>query len=82
MGQALDTGDIIDMLEESATTGLPVVVSTNDGRQFTDRVADVVTENGQDFAEFQDNPRLAVKEILHCAPAEGTAAQASYDDKL
>src|SRR5688500_2227279 len=52
MAHLIDRCDIIDMLEESATTGRLVVVQTSGGRRFTDRVRDVVTEAGEDFVDF------------------------------
>ena len=63
MGHMIDSFDVIDILEEAVVTRKPVVVELAGGGTFTDRVRDVVTEAGQDFAEFKDHGRVAVKDI-------------------
>ena len=63
MPDPTDRCDIIDILEESVTTGRVVKVELEDGNQFVDRVRDVITTEGQDFAEFRDHGRLPVSGI-------------------
>lgn len=70
MGQSIDRCDIIDLLEESVTTGRQVVVSTSGGLKFTDRVRDVTTESGEDWVEFRDHERMPVSDIQDCARAQ------------
>jgi hypothetical protein len=79
MGHVIDRGDIIDMLEESVTTGGVVAVEVRGGKRFVDRVRDVVTANGEDFVEFGQQGRFGVSEILDCA--RGYSAEASYAGK-
>src|SRR4051812_15567172 len=55
MGHLIDRCDFIDMLEESVTTGGKVAVSLHDGQHFVDQVNDVVTQEGQDWAVFQEH---------------------------
>ena len=59
----VDRCDILDVLEESVTTGRTVAVELSSGKHFVDLVRDVVTTNGLDYAEFKDHGRLAVDEI-------------------
>ncbi|HEY0708978.1 MAG TPA: hypothetical protein VGG33_19375 [Polyangia bacterium] len=80
MAHVIDRCDIIDMLEESATTGRLVVVQTSGGRRFTDRVRDVTTEAGEDWVDFRDNQRLSVSDILDCTPAQPN--EPTYAGKL
>ena len=58
-----DRCDILDVLEESVTTGRTVAVELTGGKQFVDLVRDVVTSGGEDFAEFKDHGRMAVNDI-------------------
>ena len=67
MAQAHDRGDILDILEESVTTGGWVEVELRDGRHFVDHARDVVTKNGEDFVEFSAEGRHGVSEISDCA---------------
>jgi hypothetical protein len=67
MGQLIDRGDIIDILEESVTTGWAVAVEMRGGKQFIDRVRDVITTGGEDFVEFREQGRYGVSEIVNCA---------------
>jgi hypothetical protein len=62
--------DILDVLEESVTTGRTVAVELTGGAHFVDLVRDVVTSGGEDFAEFKQHGRLAVTEISSCTRAE------------
>ena len=55
--------DILDVLEESVTTGRTVAVELSGGKQFVDLVREVITTGGEDFAEFKDHGRLSVNEI-------------------
>lgn len=68
MGQKIDHCDIIDILEESVTAHRAVNVATSDGDAFVDRVRDVVTENGRDFAVFEGHGRMPVAAIRQCTP--------------
>jgi hypothetical protein len=70
MGHQVDRCDFIDLLEESAVTGLPVSVRLKNGTHFVDRVRDVITENGEDFAAFREHGRMPVSEIRDCTRAE------------
>jgi hypothetical protein len=79
MGQFFDRCDIIDMLEESVTTGRAVAVEVRGGERFSDRVRDVVTAQGQDFVEFREHGRFVVNDILDCARAE--PFEHTYDGK-
>ena len=69
MEEKFDRCDIIDYLEESVTTGRSVAVELQGGRQFIDRVSEVVTTGGEDYAEFKNHGRLAVTEIRSCTRA-------------
>ena len=53
----------IDVLEEAALLRRPVAVALRSGERFIDVVADVVTENHEDFAVFRARHRVAVTEI-------------------
>jgi hypothetical protein len=66
MGQAHDRGDILDILEESVTTGGWVEVELRDGKKFVDHARDVITTNGEDFVEFSEEGRHGVSEISDC----------------
>jgi hypothetical protein len=79
MAHVVDSCDIIDLLEESVTTHRPVAVALAGGQRFTDRVRDVVTQDGQDFVEFRDHGRYPVKDVLECA--RGEPAPESYAGK-
>jgi hypothetical protein len=71
MTRSEDQCDIIDILEESATTGGAVAVELasddEEGEGFVDRVRDVVTTGGEDFAEFSEHGRLRVSDIRSAA---------------
>jgi hypothetical protein len=70
MAHLIDRCDILDLLEESATTGRALRVEVEGKQEFIDRVRDVVTADGEDYAEFRQHGRLSVSEIRHCARAE------------
>ena len=80
MGHLIDRCDFIDMLEESVTTGGKVAVSLHDGQQFVDQVNDVITQEGQDWAVFQEHDWVKVNDIDDCARAE--PREPTYDYKL
>jgi hypothetical protein len=80
MSHQVERCDFIDMLEESAKTHRPVVVTLRGETHFSEDVRDVVTEDGEDYALFRDHGRVAVTDILDCVwpgPREAT-----YDHKL
>lgn len=63
--------DVIQILEEAACAGTPLVVEMHDGRRFADGVIDVLRQCGEDFVVFHANNRHAVSdivraELLHC----------------
>jgi hypothetical protein len=62
--------DILDVLEESVTTGRSVAVELTGGTQFVDLVREVITSGGEDFAEFKDHGRLAVTDIRSATRAQ------------
>jgi hypothetical protein len=70
MAHVVDLCDIIDMLEESATTGRAVVVELDGGHRFTDRVTEVDTHDGQDFVTFREHGHYPVRDIRDCSRAE------------
>jgi hypothetical protein len=69
MSHQIDRCDFIDMLEESAVTGLPVSVRLKNGDHFVDRVRDVVTHEGTDSALFREHGQVPVDEIRDCVRA-------------
>lgn len=73
--------DFIDVLEEAQVAKHAVVVELRDGRRFTARVRDVVTESHEDFVIFEGEERIAVTDIRGCERATELNAH-SYDDKL
>lgn len=72
--------DFLDVLEESVVIKKPVMVSLQGGDSFTDQVQNVITEDGEDFVQFVQHGRVAMKQISRAEPTEH--AQATYDDKL
>ncbi len=77
MGHRFDIGDVIDMLEESAMLRRPVVVHLKDGRQFEDRVTEIVKWEGQDHVVFKDHeltPLTNVHTVQRSRPPELTYA--------
>ena len=56
--------DFIDVLEEAVLRRRPVAVQLREGDTFIDRLVDVVTEGGDDFAVFAFQGRVAVSEIV------------------
>ena len=70
MSHQIDRCDFIDMLEESAVTGLAVSVRLKSGEHFVDRVRDVVTKDGVDWAAFREHGQIDVNDIRDCVRAE------------
>jgi hypothetical protein len=66
MGYPLDRCDFLDVLEEAAVLHRPVEVELRAGTIFKDRVRDVVTEGGEDFALFEEHARIPLSEIADC----------------
>ncbi len=56
--------DFIDVLEEAVLRRRAVAVRLRTGETFIDEVADVVTEQGDDFAVFRSHARVPVGDIL------------------
>jgi len=74
--------DFLDVLEEAVKFKKPVTVELQGGESFTDSVQDVVTESGEDFAEFEQRGRVPVSQISRCEPSPRIHNTPSYDDKL
>jgi transcriptional antiterminator Rof (Rho-off) len=70
MSHLLETCDVVDVLEEAVTLKRPVVVELKGGRRFVDKVRDVVTRDGQEWATFALEGTLPLSDIRFCAPAE------------
>lgn len=62
--------DFIDVLEEAVLRRSPVAVELRDGTTFIDRVVDVVTESGKDWAVFAQHGRVLVTGIRAMTRAE------------
>lgn len=69
MGHRIDRGDVIDMLEESITTKLPVIVILQDGRTFEDRVKEIGKFEGEDHVAFADHEFTPLRQISSCRRA-------------
>jgi hypothetical protein len=67
MGHNIDSCDVLDILEESVVRQQPVAIHLQGGKQFTDQVKDVVTEDGADYVDFRDHGRMAVADIRSAA---------------
>lgn len=63
MGHRIDRGDVIDMLEESITRHVPVVVELQDGRTFEDRVTQIGKWNGEDHVAFHQHEFTPIRHI-------------------
>jgi hypothetical protein len=70
MAHALDRGDILDMLEEGVTSGRAVIVELRNNKRFTDRLKDVVTQDGEEWAIFAQHETIRVTDIHYCSRAE------------
>jgi len=69
MGHRIDRGDVIDMLEESITLRIPVVVELRDGRRFEDRVTQIGKYAGEDHVAFHDHEFTPLRQISRTARA-------------
>lgn len=69
MAHRLDRGDVIDMLEESVTRKIPVVVELRSGRTFEDRVMQIGKYNGEDWVAFADHEFTRLHDISACRRA-------------
>jgi hypothetical protein len=77
MGHRIDRGDVIDMLEESITLRIPVVVVLQDGRKFEDRVMQIGKWEGEDhvaFAQHEFTPLRHISRTARAYPPEFTYA--------
>src|SRR3954462_2753090 len=77
MGHLLDVGDLLDMLEESVMTRRPFVIRLRDGREFEDRVQEIIKWEGQDHVVFHDHeltPLHAISRMRRAWPPEYTYA--------
>ena len=63
MGHRFALCDVIDMLEESAMMRRPVVVRLQDGREFEDRVQEIIKWDGEDHVIFKDHERTPLTSI-------------------
>ena len=75
MGHRIDRGDVIDMLEESVTLQIPVLVVLRDGRSFEDRVIEIGKWEGEDHVAFRDHEFTPLRQISTCLrtyPPEAT----------
>ena len=59
----------IDVLEEASLRKTRVAISLRDGTAFIDKVKDVVTENHEDYAIFENHDRVAVTEVASATRA-------------
>ena len=73
MGQNIGRGDFIDVLEESVSRGHNVAVSLRGGQHFIDRVRDIVSQDGEDWAIFRDHAWVSVSDIEDCMRAQPRA---------
>jgi hypothetical protein len=70
MGHLLDRCDILDLLEEAVVSGRAVSVELRSNKRFVDKVRDVVTEGGEEWAVFKHHESVPVGHIHCCARAE------------
>lgn len=70
MGHRIDRGDVIDMLEESITLRIPVVVELQDGRTFEDRVTQIGKYNGEDHVAFRQHEFTPLRRIARTGRAQ------------
>lgn len=69
MGHRIDRGDVIDMLEESITKRIPVVVELQDGRKFEDRAMEIAKIDGEDHVTFHQHELTPLRHISRTARA-------------
>lgn len=67
---ALGRCDFLDVLEEAALRRTPVGVQLRSGESFIDRVTDVVTQDGVDWAVFERHERVPVVQVKACTRAD------------
>ena len=70
MGHLVARCDVLDVLEEAAVVRKPILVELRDGHRFEDRVKDVVTQDGEDFAVFEFHAMTPVSSIKNARRAE------------
>ena len=80
MGHQVDRCDFLDVFEEAAVQKSAVLIQLTDGRHLTDRVRDVVTEDGEDFAVLESYGRLPLQAVSNAQRAE--VREATYEGKL
>lgn len=80
MGHRIDQGDIIDMLEESITLNIPVVVELKNGKIFEDKAKQIGKVDGEDGVAFRDHEFTPLHQISTCRRA--VAPSGRYDQKL
>ena len=60
----IDRCDALDRLEEAVLTRRPLTITVEGGKRVTGRIADVVTELGDDHAILEDGQRIGVSHII------------------
>lgn len=80
MGHLMEACDFLDVLEEAAVLKSAVSINLRHGGHFEDRVRDVVTEEGQDFAVFAAHGRVRLHDIASATRAR--PVEPSYSGKL
>ena len=80
MGHRIDRGDVIDMLEESITLKIPVVVELKNGTTFEDHVKDIGKFEGEDGVAFKDHEWTQLRQISQCRRA--VPPSQSYNGKV
>jgi Rho-binding antiterminator len=68
MTDRLDRCDAIDVLEEAVLTRRPVTVDLADGGARTGRVVDVITRDGEEWAELEDGTRVDLDGVVNVRP--------------
>lgn len=58
------------MLEEAVTSGRSVAIELRNNKRFVDKLRDVVTQDGEEWAIFKMHEPLAVTDIHYCSRAE------------
>lgn len=69
--------DLIQILEEAASAGDPLIVELRDGRRFADGVCELLRQCGEDYVVFHAHNRFVVGDI---ARAERLARGADVED--
>ena len=60
----LDRCDVIDVLEEAVLTRRPVRLELDEGDPITGRVVDVVTRDGEEWAQLEDGERVDLNRVV------------------